>query len=84
MALSGAAAKKSKSVKDYDLQVDLTKRATDLAKSAQMWFDSADGSDAASLEEAFEIVPTGTGYGDIIPEATIPQWGRLYVRGRIR
>jgi hypothetical protein len=54
--LAGEAAKESKSVKDYDLQVDLTKRAAELRAIAQGYFDQADAADA---EEAFFIVPTG-------------------------
>lgn len=82
LSLSGQAALQSKSVKDYDLQVDLTKRAADLRATAQLWFDQADDADAGVLEDAFEIVSM-TGHCDPIPEATIPVWGRKYTRGRI-
>ena len=84
LALSGAAAKTSKSVVDYDLKIDTTKRAADLRAIAQWWFDQADNDDVISAEEGFEIVPTGTNSGDFIPEATIPVWGRQYTIGRWR
>lgn len=81
LQLSGQAAKRSKTVKDYDLQVDLTKRAADLRAIAQMYFDQADAEDAAGAEDAFEIVPT-VGCGDFVPEASIGIWGRRYVLDR--
>lgn len=54
---AGAASRQSKSVKDYDLAVDLTKRAADLRVTAEMYFGlaSQDG-----LDEYFNIVTTGT------------------------
>lgn len=82
--LAGQAALESASVKDYDLQVDSTKRAADLRAIAQMWFDKADGEDVSSAEEGFEIVPTGAGNGNFIPEGTLPIWGREYTWGRWR
>lgn len=82
--LAAQAAKESLSVRDYDLQVDQTKRAADLRAIAQFWFDQADSEDVISGEEAFEIVPTGTRSGAFIPEATIPVWGRQYGIGRWR
>ena len=75
LQLAGTAAKAAKSVKDYDLQVDTTKRGAEFRALAKEWFDLADGEDSA---DAFEIVPTGTGHGSFIPEGTIPQWGRRY------
>lgn len=62
MRLSGDAAKRSKSVKDYDLSLDLSKRAGDLRETARMYFDEADAEDAGS-EDAFVIVPTGLRHG---------------------
>lgn len=82
LQLAGAASKRSKTVKDYDLTVDLTKRSNELRTVAQIYFDLADADDALVGEDAFQIVPTGTSCGPLIPEATIPQWGRRYVRGR--
>lgn len=84
LSLAGAAAKTSRSVKDYDLQIDTTKRAADLREVAKWWFDLADGDDAISAEEAFEIVPTGTRGGSFIPELAPPIWGRQYTLGRWR
>lgn len=84
LSLAGAAAKSAKQIKDYDLQVDTTKRAADLRAIAQWWFDQADNDDVISAEEGFEIVPTGTSGGDFIPEATIPVWGRQYTTARWR
>lgn len=77
--LAGQAALESKTIKDYDLQIDKTKRATDLTNIAKLWFTQADGEDIISGEEAFEIVPTGTGSGQFIPELAIPIYGRKYV-----
>lgn len=83
LAMAGQAAKESRSVKDYDLQVDLTKRAADLRAIAQMWFDQGADEDVISGEDAFEIVNTGTSCGGVIPEASIPIYGRKYTWGRI-
>jgi len=80
IALSGRAAKESLSVKDYDLQVDLTKRAADLRAAAQSWFDLADREDAA--EDAFDIVPVGS-WCDPVPEASPVMFGRKYTVGRV-
>lgn len=76
--LAGQAALESKTIKDYDLQIDKTKRATDLTNIAKLWFSQADGEEVIAGEEAFEIVPTGTRSGPFIPEGTIPIWGRQY------
>lgn len=84
LSLAGAAAKESRTVKDYDLQIDTTKRAADLREVARWWFDLADSEDMVSAEEAFEIVPTGTRGGPFIPELTIPVWGRQYTLSRWR
>ena len=54
--MAGQAAKESKSVKDYDLSVDLTKRSTDLRAIAQFWFTQGE---AAEVGDAFEIAPIG-------------------------
>lgn len=82
LTLSGRAAKESMSVKDYDLQVDLTKRAADLRETANLYFGLADSEDLGAGEDAFLIVPTGTSQGEGIPEGTVPQYGRYYTWGR--
>lgn len=82
--LAAQAAKESLAIRDYDLQVDQTKRAADLRATAQFWFDQADDEDVISGEEAFEIVPTGTRSGPFIPEGSIPIYGRQYTIGRWR
>lgn len=82
--LAGQAAMQSQSVKDYDLQIDDTKRAADLRAIAQFWFDQADGEEVIAGEEAFEIVPTGTKSGGFIAELAPPIWGRQYTIGRWR
>lgn len=79
LARAGEAAKESISIRDFDLQVDLTKRATDLRALAQVWFGQADNDDLIAGEDAFEIVPTGGGSRNFIPEGTIPLYGRRYV-----
>lgn len=78
LSLSGAAAKESRMVQDYDLRIDSTKRAADLRAVAMGWFDLATQEDLGVAEDAFEIIPTGTRGGQFIPEATHPQWGRSY------
>lgn len=61
LALAGQAAKQSRTIQDYDLKVDLTKRAADLRAIAQMWFDRADDDDDASgandIFEVFDMAP---------------------------
>lgn len=59
-----AAAYQSKQVKDYDLSIDLTKRAKDLRDSAQVYFDLADADDLQDGSDSFfDIVPTGNDRG---------------------
>lgn len=82
--LASQAAMESVSIKDYDLQVDQTKRAADLRAIAQVWFDRADDDDISTAEEAFEIVPTGKRGGPFIPELSIPIYGRRYTLDRWR
>lgn len=82
--LAGQAAIESAAIKDYDLQIDKTKRAADLTAIAKLWFGQADGEEVISGEEAFEIVPTGTSSGQFIPELSIPIYGRKYTMGRWR
>lgn len=82
--LSAQAAKESVSIGDYDLKIDKTKRAADLRAIAEFWFSRADEDDIATAEDAFEIVPTGTGSGQFIPELTIPIYGRKYTMARWR
>jgi hypothetical protein len=70
-ALAAQAAIQSKSVKDYDLQVDLTKRSADLRAIAEGFTAQADAEDANS-EDAFLIVPTGrNGFDGCYPELSI-------------
>lgn len=82
--LAGQAAMESTAIKDYDLQIDKTKRAADLTAIAKLWFGQADGEEIIAGEEAFEIVPTGTSSGQFIPELSIPIYGRKYTMGRWR
>lgn len=82
--LAGQAALESVSIKDYDLMIDKTKRATDLRVIAQAWFDRADNEDVSSAEEGFEIVSTGTTGGEFIPELSPAIFGRQYTIGRWR
>ena len=77
LTLAGQAARESKSVKDFDLSIDLTKRATDLRLIADTWFVRADDQDAY-LEDAFFIAPLGD-VCDPIPEGMMPRWGRYAV-----
>lgn len=83
LRLSGKAALASKSIKDYDLQVDTSKRASQLADIAAQWFARADEDDildgSADIFEVFDTIPGE----EVIPELTIPIYGRYYTTGRI-
>lgn len=74
LALASAAAIESKNVKDYDLQVDLTKRATDLRETAKSWFeranDEAVGSEGYDVFQVFDVVPAPTH----VPEGAPWRW----------
>lgn len=65
MQLSGAAAMESRTIKDLDLQVDLTKRATDLRLIAAEWKNRADALSA----DIFELFSPESDCG-CVPEAT--------------
>ena len=80
LQLAGQAAKVAESVKDYDLQIDESKKSEAFRKAAMDWFDRADTDDLNS-EEAFVIAAPYS--CEVIPEATIPQYGRYYTTGRI-
>ena len=70
---AGAAAMQSKSIADYDLRVDLTKRAEDLRKMAEFWFDKAKDEDALTgADEFFEIVELDPEWHEIIEGETSP------------
>lgn len=71
-----AAAAEAVSVRTADLSADLTRKAEQYRLLAQVYFGRADADDAASgLDEAFEVVPTGS-YGPTHwPEAAAyPFW----------
>lgn len=63
--LAGQAALTATSVRDYDLQVDNTKRADGLIAIANMWFGKADEEGA----DYFDIVPVGSRGRRCKPEA---------------
>ena len=67
--LASQAALQSKSVKDFDLQVDLTKRSADLRAIAAMWFDRADDEDADNTD-IIDVFPIGRREADRHPELT--------------
>lgn len=77
LSLSSRAALEAKAVKDYDLQIDTTKRAADLRASAQLWFDRADADDIAEgFGDIFEIYgPEGC----FTPEGSPAMLGRRYI-----
>ena len=70
LQLASAAALESKSIKDHDLSVDLTKRAADLRELALLWFGRADDEDANAGSEAMVIVPVGPRSRHRWPEAS--------------
>jgi len=84
LQLAGAASLQSKNVKDQDLAIDLTRRAEDLRKTAQLWFDRADAEDDAGGEADFFDVIGFDDEDELIPEAMFPVYGRFSVRGRVR
>lgn len=82
--LATAAAIESASIKDYDLQVDTTKRAEQLRLIAGLWKDRATEEDATSGNADFFDVFSTVGEGDFIPEGTIPIYGRQYTWAKWR
>ena len=81
LSLATRAALEAKTVKDYDLQLDNTKRSGELRAAAQLWFDRADAEDIeAGLGDIFEIY--GPGCDDFAPEGSPAQWGRRYIWDR--
>lgn len=79
---ANTAAEESESIADYDLKIDLTKKANDLREQAAEYFALADQSDLSG-EDAFVPFNLG-GRGEFIPELALPQWGRQYTWGRWR
>ena len=69
---ANTASRESQTVKDYDLSIDLTKRASDLRAQASEWFALADSADLDG-EDAFIIVPTGK-RPDCWPPELAPIW----------
>lgn len=64
---ASAAAEESSVVKDYDLSIDLTKKAADLREQAAEYFALADQQDSAG-EDAFTVVRIGGRCGKCPPE----------------
>ena len=61
LTLAAQAALEAKNVKDHDLQVDLTKRATELRNAATSFFTRNDSENTANgSAEFFTVVSTGT------------------------
>lgn len=60
LKLATQAAEKAKSVKDYDLQIDLTKRATELRQIYLLWLGRAEAEDDVDIFEAFQTGSTYT------------------------
>jgi hypothetical protein len=60
LALAGRAAVDAKSVKDYDLSIDLRSRADKLQAQAKSYFDQADEKDKRDgVQDVFELARTG-------------------------
>lgn len=74
LRLASEAATESKSIKDHDLSVDLTKRAGDLREIAAIWFGRADSEDESAGEDAMVIVPVGTSSRHCRPELAAHRW----------
>lgn len=54
MQMAGAAAREAKSIQDFDLKIDTTKRAEALLKMAQLWKDAAEAA-SADIFEVFDM-----------------------------
>lgn len=60
LALAGRASVDAKSVKDYDLSIDLKSRADKLQAQANSYFDQADSKDKRDgVQDVFELARTG-------------------------
>ena len=76
LAQSSHAARQAKSVKDYDLAVDLRSLAKELDAAAQSWFNRADREDMVDgANDIFEVFGPEP---EIVPEGTLGQVGREY------
>lgn len=75
---AGAAAIQSKSVSDYDLKVDLTKRSEDLRKIAEFWFNRAAVEGAVDgADEYFDIIELDPTWQETVEGETPPYiWWR--------
>lgn len=63
MSLAARASLNSKTVKDYDLSIDLKSLADSLRKQANEFFNQADAADARlGVADVFELTRTGRGY----------------------
>lgn len=80
LGLALIAAKESKTVKDYDLQVDLSKKSADLRATANQFLQRADAEDKAN-SDIFELFDTDSDSGEFVPEASPAIWGREYGAG---
>lgn len=69
--LAGSAALESKTVKDFDLSVDLSKKATDLRLIAAMWQDKADAASA----DVFELFDVSIRDSNCTPELAAKSYG---------
>lgn len=69
--LAGSAALESKTVKDFDLSVDLSKKATDLRLIAAMWQDKAD----AAAVDVFELFDVNIRDSNCTPELAARSYG---------
>lgn len=71
LQMAGAAAREAKMVKDYDLQVDLNKRADALRRMAELWISKSE----AGYSDFFEAVDTVVGKVCRVPELSArPLW----------
>lgn len=75
-ALAGQAALRAKMVKDFDLQVDLTKRAGALADAARAYFDRADADDLITGANSTFGVTSPVSDPSLLEVASLPaeQW----------
>lgn len=60
----------SRSIATDDLRLDTKHRGADLLKVAQSFFDQADGADAESANDFFQIVPRASSRVCVRPEGT--------------
>jgi len=78
LALAGRASLDAKSIKDYDLSIDLKSRSAELRKQAMEFFAQADEKDKRDgVSDVFELAQTGRPY--TLAELAEPEYWLWYL-----